>query len=58
MTYMTHVAPEVMHEWLAEARRDAEQFRVRRRPDLVRQGRRNRRSRERGAEAAAGALLS
>jgi len=47
-----------MHEWLAEARRDAEQFRVRRRPDLVRQGRRNRRSRERGAEAAAGALLS
>ena len=47
MTYPTHIAPELMHEWIAEARREAAQFRIRSRPDLAPFG--NRRKRRRSA---------
>jgi hypothetical protein len=36
MTHMTIIAPELVHETIAQARRDAAEFRIRSRPDLDR----------------------
>lgn len=45
MTHMTIIAPELVHATVAEARREATEFRIRRRPDLDRPRTRPRRTR-------------